>query len=75
LTTKEAFCSVGLPQTKNMTGKYPEWAAYGRYRLNRAAIPRGIHVLSYNMKHAINILTVPGLLQAMRKKGTRYPRG
>ncbi len=42
-------------------------------RLYNAKTEMSLHVLSYNMKRVINILGVPGLLQAMRayaKKGS-----
>jgi transposase len=35
-------------------------------RLRNVRTEMSLHVLSYNMKRAMNILTVPGLLQAMR---------
>ena len=35
-------------------------------RLHNVRTEMSLHVLSYNMKRAMNILTVPGLLQAMR---------
>ncbi len=35
-------------------------------RLRNVKTEMSLHVLSYNMKRAMNILTVPGLLQAMR---------
>ena len=35
-------------------------------RLRNVRTEMSLHVLSYNMKRALNILTVPGLLQVMR---------
>jgi hypothetical protein len=35
-------------------------------RLGNVRTEMSLHVLSYNMKRAMNILGVPGLLQAMR---------
>ena len=35
-------------------------------RLGNVRTEMSLHVLSYNMKRAINILSVPGLVQAMR---------
>ncbi len=48
-------------------------------RLSNVRTEMSLHVLSYNMKRAINILGVPGLLQAMgvwsSKKGNSLLTG
>ena len=41
-------------------------------RLNNVKTEMSLHVLSYNMKRVMNILGVPGLLQAMQAYAKKW---